>query len=352
MGEKMSQTTESSSPSTARSRKSDIVTMRTNSETKKLSPKKSSEEFLKKNESLKNEKLYPQSPKQKSVIIAYLLWIFGGFFGLHHLYLHRDRQAFIWWCTLGGYFGIGWISEIFKIPSMVRDANEDSEFIVEFTEKLRSYRKPQFSTNRFLGAIMVGYLWGQLALIAIPEEDYAGINWSYLHWVIPFFVALGVWTVGNVGREKGVLRHCLAAAYLTYPIRYVVYDETYWFTGMVFMSAIIFDVYSKEWRRTPPKRHGVIKRTVLLSTAVVIYLSLWSCYFYFNGKITDSEGDQVPVHEAIRNFLKSPWWTDLKQTFHDTWTFAKHNGWYETWKQIIDTMDADGEQNAYKVIQI
>jgi hypothetical protein len=47
------------------------------------------------------ENIYPILPKQKSLVIAYLLWLFGGIFGFHHLYLHRDRHAFVWWCTLG-----------------------------------------------------------------------------------------------------------------------------------------------------------------------------------------------------------------------------------------------------------
>lgn len=40
-------------------------------------------------------------PPQKSVVTTYILWLFGGFFGAHHIYLHRDRHAFVWWCTLG-----------------------------------------------------------------------------------------------------------------------------------------------------------------------------------------------------------------------------------------------------------
>lgn len=44
-----------------------------------------------------------QLPPQKSVFVAYLWWLFGGVFGAHHIYLHRDRQAFVWWCTLGKY---------------------------------------------------------------------------------------------------------------------------------------------------------------------------------------------------------------------------------------------------------
>lgn len=313
-------------------------------------------------------------PPQKSVFVAYVLWLFTGPIGGHHLYLHRDRQAFLWWCTLGGYFGIGWLSEVLQIPEMVRDANEDPEFIKCFVYKLTIYRKPEFTTSRFLSAIMIGYLWSQLVMIAIPGEVVLGIDWGFLHWLIPVGGALGkiykskpnkcrlilftgnlfkgIWTVGNMGREKGCIGHCLMAAYIAYPIRYFVYDETYWMTIMLVISAIAFEMFSKEWRREPPKRHSSKKRIAYLSTAGIIYLSLWGSFFYFNGKITDQDGDAVPVSEAIRNFLGSPWWTDLKSTLNDTWQFAQHNGWYETWKQIVDSLDVDGEQNAFKVNMI
>jgi len=52
----------------------------------------------------------------KSVILAYLFWGIGGWFGLHHFYLGRDRQAFVWWCLLAGYGGVGWFTDIFSIP--------------------------------------------------------------------------------------------------------------------------------------------------------------------------------------------------------------------------------------------
>jgi TM2 domain-containing membrane protein YozV len=37
-----------------------------------------------------------------SLFVAYILWLVGGFFGLHHFYLGRDLQAFLWWCLPGG----------------------------------------------------------------------------------------------------------------------------------------------------------------------------------------------------------------------------------------------------------
>ncbi|XP_058462603.1 dnaJ homolog subfamily C member 22 [Malaya genurostris] len=293
-----------------------------------------------------------ERPKQKSVFVAYVLWLFGGFFGLHHLYLHQDRRAFVWWCTLGGYFGIGWLTEIHKIPSMVRDCNEDPRFIGEFQAKIRMNQKPPLTTSRLLLAVMVGFLFGQLIMIAIPQQVFVGVDWNFLHWCIPIGSAIGVWTVGNMGREKGVFWHCLIGAYVAYPIRYFVLDEAYWFTLMTVASAFAFHYFSKEWNLEVPKREKPLKRAAIFVPCVLLYLSLWGCFFYFNGTITDSDGDEVPVHEAIHNFIKSPWWTDLKQTVSDTIQFAKHNGWAEVWKQIIDSMDADGEQNAYKVLGV
>lgn len=79
-------------------------------------------------------------PGKKSVLVAYLLWLFGGIFGVHHFYLRRDRHAFVWWTTLGG-FGIGWLGEIFKIPRYVRDANEDPKHMEELVGRMIRNKK-------------------------------------------------------------------------------------------------------------------------------------------------------------------------------------------------------------------
>lgn len=110
---------------------------------------------------------------------------------MHHWYLHRDLQAFLWYATFGGYFGIGWFIDMFKIPAMVRDVNEDPRFIEEFIKKLRKHPTPEFSSYRFLFGIMVGYLWCQLVQMAIPQEHFGGIDWGYMHWLIPLPGALG-----------------------------------------------------------------------------------------------------------------------------------------------------------------
>lgn len=56
-----------------------------------------------------------------SVAIGYIAWIFG-FMGAHRFYYGRRITGTIWFFTLGLLF-IGWIIDLFLIPSMDRDAD-------------------------------------------------------------------------------------------------------------------------------------------------------------------------------------------------------------------------------------
>lgn len=56
-----------------------------------------------------------------SKVIGYLLWIFG-FLGAHRFYYGKPVTGTLWFCTLGLFF-IGWIVDLFLIPSMDREAD-------------------------------------------------------------------------------------------------------------------------------------------------------------------------------------------------------------------------------------
>jgi TM2 domain-containing membrane protein YozV len=56
-----------------------------------------------------------------SLLIGYLLWIFG-FMGAHRFYYGKQISGAIWFFTLGLFF-IGWIIDLFLIPSMDREAD-------------------------------------------------------------------------------------------------------------------------------------------------------------------------------------------------------------------------------------
>ena len=63
--------------------------------------------------------------KEKSsthnIIIGYLLWVFG-FLGAHRFYYGKPITGTIYFFTLG-LLGIGWLIDLFLIPSMDRKAD-------------------------------------------------------------------------------------------------------------------------------------------------------------------------------------------------------------------------------------
>lgn len=56
-----------------------------------------------------------------SKLIGYILWIFG-FIGAHRFYYGRPLSGTIYFFTLG-LLGIGWIIDLFLIPSMDKEAD-------------------------------------------------------------------------------------------------------------------------------------------------------------------------------------------------------------------------------------
>ena len=66
------------------------------------------------------------SPDTHSKVIGYLLWIFG-FTGSHRFYYGKPISGTIWFFTCGLLL-IGWIVDLFLIPSMDRQA--DRRFVV------------------------------------------------------------------------------------------------------------------------------------------------------------------------------------------------------------------------------
>jgi len=56
-----------------------------------------------------------------SVAVGYIVWIFG-FTGSHRFYYGKPVSGTIWFFTLG-LLGIGWLIDLFLIPSMDREAD-------------------------------------------------------------------------------------------------------------------------------------------------------------------------------------------------------------------------------------
>jgi len=61
----------------------------------------------------------PQSANKPRYVVTYLLWLFGGWFGLHRFYLRQWFGGLLYMCTFG-FLGIGWLLDAFLIPRMLK----------------------------------------------------------------------------------------------------------------------------------------------------------------------------------------------------------------------------------------
>lgn len=59
------------------------------------------------------------SRRRKSIVTAYLAWLFLGW---HYLYFGKVGLQFAFWLT-GGWLVVGWIIDFFRIPGMITAHN-------------------------------------------------------------------------------------------------------------------------------------------------------------------------------------------------------------------------------------
>jgi len=64
---------------------------------------------------------WQQSENTHSLLIGYILWVFG-FLGAHRFYFGKPVSGTVYFFTLG-LLGIGWLIDLFLMPSLDRDAD-------------------------------------------------------------------------------------------------------------------------------------------------------------------------------------------------------------------------------------
>lgn len=62
--------------------------------------------------------------KERELWVAYLLWFFLGFVGVHKFYVNKMGMGILYIFT-GGLFVIGWLIDLFTLPSQVRKYNTE-----------------------------------------------------------------------------------------------------------------------------------------------------------------------------------------------------------------------------------
>ncbi len=75
--------------------------------------------------------------KERSIAVAYILWLTFGILGAHKLYLRRPMIALFYLFT-AGFFLIGWIVDLFTMSEQV-DACNDRIYEEQQGEELEDY---------------------------------------------------------------------------------------------------------------------------------------------------------------------------------------------------------------------
>ncbi|CAB0041439.1 unnamed protein product [Trichogramma brassicae] len=249
---------------------------------------------------------------RKSLCWTYFWWLFGGEFGAHHVYLGRDEQAIVWLFT-GGGFALGWFRDCIKIPKYVAEVNDQHEYQEEwFKQQRQQNKKPPYNWLRCTLACVLAYWFGQLVLLAIPKDEVNGMNLKPLMVLVPLAVSLGIWLVGNIGRERGSLWQCTFAAYIFYPFLDYIGNEDYWLGLMIVSSTLVFNFFAKDWRTTKKPKRSLARSVMIFVAIAIVYALLLGSIAYFNGSFVDAEGEEIKLSEAIEHFWTSPIWVDLQ----------------------------------------
>ena len=135
--------------------------------------------------------------KKKS--ITYLLWLFGGLLGLHHIYLGRYKHALVWYTTFGGFL-IGLVTDFTRLTDYLDYANNDDDYFAKIFKLMNRLKSPSFySTYRIFGSLVTGSFYGYILQYSLPVEyidTYSRLYYTF-YYLAPFACAIGVYLVNT-----------------------------------------------------------------------------------------------------------------------------------------------------------
>jgi TM2 domain-containing membrane protein YozV len=117
-------------------------------------------------------------PDTHSKLVGYALWIFG-FTGAHRFYYGKPVTGTIWFFTLG-LLGIGWLIDLFLVPSMNRQASfrfQPGPINYSLAWVLLTFLG-LFGVHRmYMGKWLTGILY-------LFTLGLAGLGWLYDYWTL------------------------------------------------------------------------------------------------------------------------------------------------------------------------
>jgi len=302
--------------------------------------------------------------ENKSLFVAYLLWLTLGAFGTHHFYLGRDEHAILHAASLNGALCFGWWRDFFCMPRYVRAANEDivHQRSIAAAKAARPDRPPR-GMMRTIAMVVFGTMAAHVLANSVPLAHEA--PW-------PVEVTLGLEnllqivgatvTVSLVGRiaphenAAGVYRTASRAG-VARMLSILVFGSSA-ASGWAVIGAIW------GWRSTvrwvpagaPLRRLQVSVRR--RAAIVIVVTSLWYGTvlgaLYQRGSVTVPTGDGgrqvVRFKDAANAFLRSPFVKQLTSNVFTLLSDVWHVGWKPAFQRAFRSFDLAGETHACEVL--
>ena len=255
----------------------------------------------------------------------------------------------------------GWLRDFWRIPTYVKDANDDIEFREQLKLKVRySDSGPRVFRNWHLlvAQVLFGVFYRGLVYCAIPWDSSV---MEFAVFLIPIGTAFGTYMVINVGRQKSPFHVSLLGAYIGEFLMgegHLLYEES----GSIAVAGVaaICTITSWEWRKDSRGKKVVLedvscgKMVLTALLACFLFVGLCSSFVYFNASVETEDGETIKVRDALENFFNSPAWQQIKTAFwvllSDMYESWRTGGYEKAWSKFVDLADIEGEDHAYDVL--
>lgn len=298
----------------------------------------------------------PDNHNQKSLVSAYVCWLFGGLFGLHHLYLGRDRQAVISFCTLGGCL-LGLLYDLYKMPFYVNEANEGVEYAKNLNKMQFQLKTPAFLTSRFLNCLLVGTFITYIVNNAIPlENDESNfIIYRSILIISPLIEAFIIYYIGTDGPMECEFRWPLLGSLLSFVMRYSKLNESEENKLYYPLLATFLLNWNIRWDKNylakkKLKKEKLPKRIFKYVLLTGLFLTLICVFSWNNLMITSKDGTKLTLKETATKYFNSDRFKEIKHLFSVLWNFYKAHGFWKLIDHIIYDGDGQNISNAYATL--
>jgi DnaJ family protein C protein 22 len=256
----------------------------------------------------------------KTLHIAYICWLIGGLFGLHHAYLRKDKHALIYFSTLGGFL-ICWLVDVFRIPSYVREANRDDYYTAKLESTKNQLKAPSFHGFRFFGSILVGVFYSFIIKYTLSTEH---IFFIVLFKIISAcIIALLIYLVGTEEPMQCEFKWPLLGSLVG-----VLLPESLSIYGCPILSALFLNwnvFWSDEISLAKQQDRKLFKRLAIFSIYSFVLVLLISL-FVWNNTTIEMNGKKVNLKDAVYEFWNSKEMEKTCEILRIAWNFYRAHG--------------------------